>query len=72
MDKNLDSLKIFNNHKELLKRVFKYLLQAISISLAVYFIPDVKLSKLDIIYITVIGCATFAMIDLSLPSISLK
>ena len=72
MDKNLESLKIFNNNQELLKRIFKYFLQAVSIVLAIYFIPDIKLKKIDIIYITIVACTTFGVIDLLLPSILIK
>ena len=72
INKNLDELKNHNNSKEILKRIFKYIIQGIAIAIAAYTIPMEKLEPQYILFIALTGASTFAIIDLSLPSININ
>lgn len=72
LEKNLDTLKVNIDSKEILKRILKYLIQGISIAIAIYIIPAIKLQHIDILFISLTGASTFAIIDLVIPSITLE
>lgn len=72
LQKNLDNLKNFNDSKEILTRIFKYMIQGIAIAIAAYVIPDIKLQPFHIILISLTGASAFAIIDLAIPSISVN
>ena len=72
LEKNYDTLKVHIDSKEILKRIFKYLIQGVSIAIAIYIIPNIKLEQLDILFISLTGASTFAIIDLVIPSITLE
>tara|TARA_Y100000389_G_scaffold198838_1_gene236087 strand:+ start:1324 stop:1554 length:231 start_codon:yes stop_codon:yes gene_type:complete len=69
LQKNLDNLKNYNDSKEILTRIFKYLIQGIAIAIAAFIIPDVKLQPFHILLISLTGASAFAIIDLAIPSI---
>ena len=48
LEKNIDILKVHTDSSEILKRIFKYLMQGIAIAIAIYFIPNIKLEKIEI------------------------
>ena len=72
LEEKLSELKEISDSKEILKRVFKYIIQGIVIAIAAYTIPDVKLNTTSIALITLTGASAFAIIDLVLPSITIK
>lgn len=72
LQKNFDSLKNFNDSKEILTRIFKYIIQGIAIAIAAYVIPDVKIDLFHILLISLTGASAFAIIDLTIPSISVN
>ena len=72
LEEKLSELKEISDSKEILKRVFKYIIQGIVVAIAAYTIPDVKLNTTSIALITLTGASAFAIIDLVLPSITIK
>ena len=69
--KNMDELKNHNDPKEILKRIFKYFIQGLAIAIAAYVLPIEKIEPITILYIALTGASTFAIIDLTLPSITI-
>ena len=72
LEEKLSELKEISDSKEILKRIFKYIIQGIVIAIAAYTIPDVKLNMTSILLLTLTGASAFAIIDLVLPSIIIK
>ena len=72
LEEKLSELKEISDSKEILKRVFKYIIQGIVIAIAAYIIPDIKLDFNTILMITLTGESAFAILDLVLPSIVVK
>ena len=60
---------------EMVRRALKYIIQGLTIAIAAYYIPMTKSKcKLDfkeITMIAIVGVATFAILDMYTPSISL-
>lgn len=54
---------------EILVRFFKYTFEGAIVATAAYFIPGKKLDADDILILSLIAAATFAVLDLFAPSI---
>ena len=55
--------------KEMIKRAIKYFLQGVSVGIASYYLPRVKLGLMDIILIALTASISFAILDIYAPSI---
>ena len=55
---------------EMSKRMFKYLIYAIVVGLAVKYVPAQKLTTREIIMISVIAAIAFAILDMYTPSVT--
>ena len=56
--------------KELVVRVFKYVLEGIVVAFAAWMIPAKKPSVEEVFTLALVAAATFSILDLFLPSIS--
>jgi len=60
---------------EMIRRALKYIIQGLTIALAAYYIPmtksKCKLNFQEITMIAIVGVATFAILDMYTPSISM-
>lgn len=54
--------------KEILVRIFKYLIEGLVVAVAAYLIPGKKIQAVEILTIGLVAAATFAIVDLALPS----
>ena len=66
-----NNLKNISNYEKQ-KRLIKYILLAVSISVLLKYIPDVPISLKNIMTITTIICSLFVIIDTISPSISIN
>tara|TARA_B110000483_G_scaffold136655_1_gene163403 strand:+ start:2950 stop:3210 length:261 start_codon:yes stop_codon:yes gene_type:complete len=55
---------------ELLKRIFKYLIEGIFVAVAAYTIPKKALNIEEIVIIGLMAAATFSVLDVFVPSIA--
>ena len=55
---------------ELVKRVIKYMIEGLAVSVAAYFIPKRKMVIWEIVMIAVSAASTFAVLDFMAPAIS--
>jgi ABC-type Co2+ transport system permease subunit len=55
---------------EFLKRVVKYLVEGLIVAIAVYAIPKKSLNVEEIVIIGLTAAATFAVLDVFLPSVA--
>ena len=55
----------------LLTNVLKYVLEGLAVAVAAYFIPQKQTDPLEILYIALTAAATFAVLDLLAPSVSM-
>jgi ABC-type Co2+ transport system permease subunit len=55
---------------ELLKRIFKYLIEGIFVAVAAYTIPKKTLNIEEIVIIGLMAAATFSVLDVFVPSIA--
>lgn len=56
---------------EVMKRVVKYLVEGLAVALAAYYIPSGRRLPLqDVVMIAVSAAATFAILDMYVPSIA--
>jgi len=56
------------NVKELIKRVIKYLVEGLMVSIAAYAIPQQSLNYDEIILIALVAAATFSVLDTYIPT----
>ena len=54
--------------KELIKRIIKYLVEGIMVAIAAYSIPKQSLKVEEVIIIALTAAATFAVLDVFIPS----
>ena len=54
---------------EILVRFFKYIFEGIIVAVAAYFIPNTKMPPTELLMISLVAAATFAVLDLFAPSI---
>ena len=54
--------------KELIKRIIKYLVEGIMVAIAAYSIPKQSLKVEEVIIIAFTAAATFAVLDVFIPS----
>jgi hypothetical protein len=54
--------------KEILVRIFKYIFEGLVVATAAYLIPGKKLQAVEILTISLIGAATFSILDLFAPA----
>jgi hypothetical protein len=54
---------------EILVRFLKYVFEGIIVAVAAYFIPGAKMEPTELLMISLIAAATFAILDLFAPSI---
>jgi len=57
---------------EFVKRVIKYLVEGLIVAIAVYAIPKKSLNMEEIVIIGLTAAATFAVLDVFLPSIGVS
>ena len=55
---------------ELLKRIFKYLIEGVFVAVAAYTIPKKTLNIEEIVIIGLMAAATFSALDVFVPSIA--
>lgn len=55
--------------REVIVRIFKYLLEGIVVAFAAYLLPGKKMDVSEIMVIGLVAAATFAVLDLFAPSI---
>ena len=55
---------------ELLKRIFKYLIEGVFVAVAAYTIPKKTLNIEEIVIIGLMAAATFSVLDVFVPSIA--
>lgn len=55
------------NIKEIIKRIIKYLVEGLMVSIAAYAIPKVSLNMDEIILIALTAAATFSILDTFVP-----
>lgn len=55
--------------REVLVRIFKYLLEGIVVAFAAYLLPGKKMEVAEMLVIGLVAAATFAVLDLFAPSI---
>jgi hypothetical protein len=55
------------NFREIMKRVLKYLVEAIVVALACYAIPKKKLDLEEVALIALVAAATFSILDTYIP-----
>lgn len=53
---------------ELVKRAIKYLIEGLMIAVVAYVIPKKRLDMEEVVIIALMGAATFAVLDVFLPS----
>lgn len=58
---------------EVVRRALKYLIQGITVAMAAYYIPQGKqLDLTEILMIAITASATFAILDMYVPSVNLQ
>ena len=58
---------------EVVRRALKYLIQGITVAMATYYIPQGKqLDLTEILMIAITASATFAILDMYVPSVNLQ
>jgi ABC-type Co2+ transport system permease subunit len=57
------------NFREIMKRVLKYLVEAIVVALACYAIPKKKLDLEEVALIALVAAATFSILDTYMPRV---
>ena len=57
------------NFREIIKRVLKYLAEAIVVALACYAIPKKKLDLEEVALIALVAAATFSILDTYIPRV---
>lgn len=72
--KDMDSMQQYRNEGfqlgEVVRRLFKYLVEGAAVALAAYFIPRGRRLSLDeVAMIAITAAATFAILDMYTPSI---
>lgn len=60
------------NTNELIKRIIKYLVEGLIISLAAYAIPKKSLNMEEIALLALTAAATFAILDTYIPSMGVS
>ena len=60
------------NVKELIKRVIKYLVEGLMVSIAAYAIPKQSLKLDEIVLIALVAAATFSILDTYIPSMAVS
>lgn len=55
--------------REVLVRIFKYLLEGVVVAFAAYFLPGRKMDAKEIMVLGLVAAATFSVLDLFAPSI---
>lgn len=55
---------------ELVKRIFKYLIEGVFVAVAAYTIPKKTLNIEEIVIIGLMAAATFSVLDVFVPSIA--
>lgn len=55
--------------REVLVRIFKYLLEGVVVAFAAYFLPGRKMNVTEILVLGLVAAATFSVLDLFAPSI---
>lgn len=65
-----DNESIYNkrNVKEIIKRIIKYLVEGLMVSIASYAIPKVSLKADEILLIALTAAATFSILDTYIPT----
>lgn len=58
--------------RELVRRIFKYLVEGFIVALAAYAIPKRSLNKEEIILIALTAAATFSTLDTYIPSMGVS
>ena len=73
MDNNLQESIVSTNQPydlvEMSKRMFKYLVYALVVGMAVKYVPAQKLTTRETIMIAVIAAITFAILDMYTPTV---
>lgn len=64
----MDGLNI--NLNEFVKRAIKYLVEGLMVAIAAYAIPKVRLNVEEIVTIGLTAAATFAVLDVFVPSMA--
>jgi hypothetical protein len=60
------------NVKELIKRVIKYLVEGLMVSIAAYAIPKQSLRLDEIVLIALVAAATFSVLDTYIPTMGVN
>ena len=58
--------------KEIVKRIIKYLVEGLMVSIAAYAIPKVSLNMDEIILIALTAAATFSILDTFIPVMEIR
>lgn len=59
------------NLKDIVIRLIKYLVEGFAVALAAYYVPKKKTSAEEIMMIAITAAATFAILDMAAPAISI-
>lgn len=63
-----DTIYNKRNIKEIIKRIIKYLVEGLMVSIASYAIPKVSLKTDEILLIALTAAATFSILDTYIPT----
>ncbi len=58
------------NFREVFIRLVKYLVEGIAVALAAYYIPKKNTNSTEIFMIAITAAATFAILDMAAPAVS--
>ena len=58
--------------RELVRRIFKYLVEGIIIAIAAYAIPKKSLNRDEIVLLALTAAATFSILDTYIPSMGVS
>jgi len=58
--------------RELIRRIFKYLVEGVIIAIAAYAIPKKSLNRDEIVLLALTAAATFSILDTYIPSMGVS
>ena len=59
------------NLRDIVIRLIKYLVEGFAVALAAYYVPKKKTSSEEIMMIAITSAATFAILDMAAPAVSI-
>tara|TARA_B100000586_G_C20062359_1_gene406840 strand:+ start:119 stop:364 length:246 start_codon:yes stop_codon:yes gene_type:complete len=59
------------NLRDIVIRLIKYLVEGFAVALAAYYVPKKKTSSEEIMMIAITAAATFAILDMAAPAVSI-